>query len=53
MSTDRTRPAVPRRGLRLSSNALLRTFLFVLRALVYAGIVVETVLLAYVIAVLA
>ncbi len=52
MSTDRTRPAGTRRGLRLSPNVLLRTFLFELKALLYTLIVAETVLLAYVVAAL-
>ncbi len=53
MSTDRTRPAGTRRGLRLQPNALLRTSLFELRAPLYALIVAETVLLAYVVVALA
>ena len=53
MSADHTRPAGARRGLHPSPNALLRTFLFGLRALLYVLIVAETVLLAYVIAALA
>ena len=53
MSTDRMRPAGTRRGLRLSPNALLRTSLLGLRALLYALIVAETVLLAYVVVALA
>lgn len=53
MSTDRTRPAGTRRGLHLSPNAPLRTFLFGLRTPLYALIVAETVLLAYVVVALA
>lgn len=53
MSADRMRPAGARRVLHPSPNALFRTPLFGLRVLLYALIVAETVLLAYVIAALA
>ena len=51
MNKDSAGRAVTR--LRRSPNALLRTFLSGLRMLLYALIVVETVLLAYVVAALA